>query len=354
MSERTVKDFTINMSLSLEGIGASLQSDDGYTIVKEIIPGGAAAKDGRLKKEDKVLAVGQAEGEMVDIINMKLTNVVQLIRGAPGTKVRLLVKSTNGEEKVLELIRAKIELDAGAVKGEVINSTDRIGRPGKVGIVRIPSFYRDFSGAQNGKEDFRSTAVDVQKVLNDFRKQGVEAVVVDLRYNGGGALSEAIEVSGLFIDYGPVVQIKQPNGKVSAHDDEVKGVAWDGPLVVICNRMSASASEIFAGVIKDYQRGVIIGDSTTHGKGTVQNVMPVTRSFFQFNKQPDRGALKLTIQQFYRVNGDSTQNRGVRSDVVLPSILDHRDLGESSLDNALPFDHIPPARFAPSGFVNSN
>jgi carboxyl-terminal processing protease len=356
MSPRSMEDFQINMALSLEGIGAQLRSDDGFTVVADIISGGAADKDGRLKAGDKILAVGQGADtgtteEMVDIVNMKLTNVVKLIRGKPGSIVRMRVKTESGEEKVYEMARQKIELTASAVKGEVINTQDRIGRPGKVGIARIPSFYRDFTGAQNGQEDFRSTAVDLQAVLNDFRKQNVDAVVVDLRWNGGGALSEAIDVSGLFIDKGPVVQIKQPNGKVSSHDDEVAGVAWNGPLIVICNRLSASASEIFAGVIKDYQRGIIVGDTTTHGKGTVQNVMPVSRQMFQLFKAQDRGALKLTIQQFYRVNGDSTQNRGVRSDIILPSKLDFRDLGESFLDNALPFDHIPPAHFASTNMV---
>ena len=227
---------------------------------------------------------------------------------------------------------------------------------GRFGIINIPSFYRDFSGAQQGKDNFKSTARDVAKVLGDFRSSqgGVDAVVVDLRMNGGGALSEAIEVSGLFIDKGPVVQIKEQNGRIKIHDDDDDGADYNGPLVVVCNRLSASASEIFAAAMKDYGRGIIVGDTTTHGKGTVQNVMPVSSNMFKvLPGSKDRGALKLTINQFYRVNGDSTQNRGVESDVVLPSLIDHMDLGESFLENALAFDNIKPARHAKFPFVNT-
>lgn len=346
MSPQTVEDFNIQMRLSLDGIGAALRSEDGYTVVAQIVPGGAAEADGNLKVGDKVIAVGQETGEMVDIVEMKLSKVVRLIRGERGSKVRLQVK-TEADDKVVTytLTRQKIELKSDEVKGEILKTSDAVtGKPVRVGVINIPSFYRDFEGAQQGVQDFKSTARDVRVVLEDFKKQGgVEAVVIDLRMNGGGALSEAIEVSGLFIDQGPVVQVKELDGSVKHHDDTAGGVAWDGPLVVICNRLSASASEIFAGVIKDYRRGVVVGDTTTHGKGTVQNVMPV-RIFFSTK---DRGALKLTINQFYRVNGESTQHKGVTSDVVLPSLIDHMDLGESSLDNALAFDQIKPAEFTP-------
>jgi carboxyl-terminal processing protease len=219
-------------------------------------------------------------------------------------------------------------------------------------VIRIPSFYRDFRGAQRGEENFKSTSRDVEKVLSDFRDQGgVDVVVVDLRFNGGGALSEAIEVSGLFIDEGPIVQVKDPSGEREPHRDPIPGVAYKGPLIVVCNRMSASASEIFAGVIKDYGRGIIVGDTSTHGKGTVQNVMNVSRSLLRFLNPEDRGALKLTISQFYRVNGDSTQNEGVKSDIVIPSLLDHFDVGESFLDNALAFDQIQPAEYTALDFA---
>ncbi len=355
MSPRTLEDFQINMRLSLDGIGAQLRYDDGFTVVAEIVPGGAADTDGRLEPGDKIVAVGQETGDFVDIVEMKLKNVVQLIRGKRGTTVRLKVKKADSDDQEMyAMVRQKIELKQSEVKGEIINGTDadvqqRTGRPVKIGIIKIPSFYRDFEGAQRGIPDFKSTEKDVRKVLANFESQGgVDAVVIDLRNNGGGALSEAIGVSGLFIKKGSVVQVKELDGTIRSHRDENPDVAYAGPLVVICNRLSASASEIFAAVIKDYNRGIIVGDTTTHGKGTVQNVMPVSDPGLGgrlqlFRRREDLGALKLTIQQFYRVNGDSTQNRGVRSDVVLPSRIDHMDLGESFLDNALPFDSIPEA-----------
>jgi len=357
MSPQTLEDFRISMQLSLDGIGAALRSEDGYTTVAQIVPGGAASDDGRLAVGDKIVGVGQAEGEIVDIVEMKLSKVVRLIRGPRGTLVRLNVKKGDSGEIILyDLTRQKIELKSSEVKGEIIKSGDRLdGRSGQIGVINIPSFYRDFRGAQQGLPDFKSTARDVRKVIDQFAESGpIDGIIIDLRTNGGGALSEAIEVSGLFIDEGPIVQVKEKNGKVKSHDDIDPLVAYKGPLVVICNRLSASASEIFAGVIKDYGRGIIVGDKTTHGKGTVQNVMPVNKQMFQLFNPQDRGALKLTINQFYRVNGDSTQNRGVRSDVVLPSLFDHMDLGESYLDNALEFDHIDPADYASLGKNSPN
>jgi carboxyl-terminal processing protease len=357
MSKETLEDFRITMELSLEGIGAALQGEDGYTVVKDIVPGGAAEKDKRLKVGDKIIGVGQEHGEIVDVVEMKLSRVVRYIRGEKGTKVKLQVKKGDtGEIELIELTRQKIELKSAEVKGEIIETGDRIaGTSRRIGVISIPSFYRDFRGAQQGADDFKSTARDVRSVLADFQeKGGVDLVVVDLRNDGGGALNEAIDVSGLFIDHGPVVQVKQQNGKIKSHDDdddEPEEVAYSGPMAVLCNRLSASASEIFAAVIQDYHRGIVIGDISTHGKGTVQNVMPVSRQFFQLLSPQDRGALKLTINQFYRVNGDSTQNRGVNSDVVLPSLLDHMDLGESSLDNALAFDKIAPARYRALNYV---
>lgn len=350
MSPESAEDFDIQMRLSLDGIGASLRSEDGYTIVASVIPGGPAGKDGRLKEKDKITGVGQETGEIDDVFEVRLSEVVRKIRGKAGTKVRLRVQTAlSGETVVYEITRDKVEIQDSAAKGEIIEAKDRLGRTGKVGIISLPSFYRDFNAAETGSG--KSAAVDVEKILNDFRDAGgVDAVVMDLRGNGGGALSEAIEISGLFIDQGPVVQVKDPTGKVKELDDEVPGALYTGPLVVICNRLSASASEIFAGVIKDYRRGVVIGDSTTHGKGTVQNLMPVSaRQAFRVlgGNGPDLGRLKMTIQQFYRVNGDSTQNRGVRSDVVLPSLLDHIDEGESGLENALPFDQIRNANYLP-------
>lgn len=354
MSPESWEDFEIQMRLSLDGIGAALRADDGYTVVASIVPGGAAGDDGRLKVKDKIIGVGQEEGEIVDIFEMKLSEVVRMIRGPRGTKVRLQVKSDEDDKiRIIDLVRKKIELKESEVKGEIVDTSDRIGRPGRVGVISLPSFYRDFAGASGGVANFKSAGADVARVLAQFAREQVDVVIVDLRNNGGGALTEAVEISGHFIDRGPVVQVKEPSGYVRVLDDEESGVMYNGPLVVICNRLSASASEIFAGVIKDYRRGIIIGDTTTHGKGTVQNLMDVApRQPFRLVRPNDRGKLKLTIQQFYRVQGDSTQNRGVRSDIVLPSLIDHWELGESYLDNALPFDKINSAKFSEVPYVN--
>lgn len=343
MSPRSQEDFRIMMGLKLEGIGAALKSEDGYTVVASVVPGGAAAADGRLKTGDKIIAVSNATGEFIDVVEMKLTKVVDMIRGKAGTKVKLRVlTAASSETKVYELTRQQIELKSQEVKGEIIDLGARLkGTHGRIGVIHIPSFYRDFQGADAGDNNFKSTARDVKTVLKSFQaKGGVDAVVVDLRYNGGGALTEAIEVSGLFIDEGPVVQVRNQKGKAKSLFDEESGVAYNGPLVVVTNRLAASASEIFAGVIKDYGRGIIVGDRTTHGKGTVQSVMGVGKEILQLFGGQDLGALKLTINQFYRVNGDSTQNLGVPSDVALPSLLDNMDLGEAFLDNAMPFGQI--------------
>ena len=360
MSPQSWQDFEIDLKLSLDGIGASLRSDDGFTIVHELVPGGAAARDGRLKPGDRITGVGQIDPktgqqtEIVDIFEMKLTQVVRMIRGERGTKVVLRVQPKDTTEtKLYEITREKIELHNNEVKGEIIDGAERLGRPGKIGVIRLPSFYRDFAGATGGVEGFKSAAADMVPYLNDFRKQGVEVVVVDMRHNTGGALQEALEVTGHFIDRGPVVQVRESEASgVKVLEDDLPGTLWNGPLVLICDRMSASASEIFAGAIKDYRRGIIVGDTTTHGKGTVQSLMDVSPSqMFRLFNAPDRGKLKLTIQQFYRVNGDSTQNRGVLSDVILPSLIDHADTGESFLDHALPFHTIQAAKFVSNSFV---
>lgn len=359
MSPQTLEEFRISMQLSLDGIGAALRSEDGYTTVAQIVKGGAAEKDGRLEVGDKIMAVAQEVGEFVDIVEMKLSKVVRLIRGKRGSKVRLQVqKGDSGDTIVYDLIRQKIELKESEVKGEIIETMDRTGRQARIGVINIPSFYRDFNGAENGIEDFKSTARDLQNVLVEFRndpKGAPDAIIIDLRYNGGGALSESIEVTGLFIDEGPVVQVKEPGSSVRTYSDDIEG-AFNEPLIVVCNRMSASASEIFAGAIKDYGRGIVVGDSSTHGKGTVQNVIPVGGSMISsfFGQPKDNGALKLTINQFYRVNGDSTQNTGVKSDIVLPSLIDHMDVGEASLDNALAFNRIDPAEYDRLAYVNND
>jgi carboxyl-terminal processing protease len=344
MSPQTLNEFDTTMKLRLEGIGARLKYEDGYTMVEEVIQGGAAAADKRLVKGDRIIGVSaDAVSDFVDVVEMKLSRVVEMIRGKKGTKVRLQVLKESGGIEEYELTRTEVKITEDEVKGKVINSADWIpGQTTRLGVLRIPSFYRDFQGANEGG-DFKSTSRDVKVVLEEFRRQNVDVLIVDLRWNGGGALQEAIEVSGLFIPKGSVVQVKEPGDSVQTYEDEDPDVYWRRPMVVVCNRFSASASEIFAGAIKDYRRGIVVGDRTTHGKGTVQNVVPVAGRMSLF--AADRGALKLTISKFYRVNGDSTQTRGVTSDVTLPSLLNHRDIGEESMDNALEFDRITRAPY---------
>ena len=351
MSPQTLADFEMVMRLSLEGIGARLKYEDGYTVVEEVIQGGAAFADGRLKRGDRIIGVSaDGESEYVDVVEMKLTKVVEMIRGRKGTKVRLQVRKETEDIQDIELTRTEVRMSEDEVKGKVIEAGDwQEGRKGKVGVLRIPSFDREFQGANRGGEG-KSPSRDVKAVLDEFKRQDVEMLIVDLRWNGGGALQEAIEVSGLFIPTGSVVQVKEPGDSVQTYEDEDPEVYWRRPMIVVCNRFSASASEIFAGAIKDYRRGIVVGDRTTHGKGTVQNVMPVQNRLALFGRQ--RGALKLTISKFYRVNGDSTQNKGVTSDIVLPSLLNHREIGEESMDNALEFDRITRAKYSPYRNVN--
>ena len=345
MSPQKLEDFQIDMRKKLEGIGARLRFDDGYTVVEEVIDGGAAAADGRLVKGDKIIGVDpdgpDGPAELIDVVEMKLTKVVDNIRGKASTQVLLQVRTEAGVVEEYLLTRQTVQIEDQSVEGKIIEiGTWFDGRKERIGILNIPSFYRDFQGASAGGSSFKSTSRDVRKVLMEFNRQRVDALIVDLRWNGGGALTEAVEVSGLFIPRGPVVQVREPGDSRTALKDEDPQMYWRKPMIVVCNRFSASASEIFAGAIKDYRRGIIVGDRTTHGKGTVQNVMPVTTLFGD-----QRGALKLTISKFYRVNGDSTQNRGVYSDVVLPSLMNHREVGEDSLDNALAFDRIEHAGY---------
>ena len=350
MSPSTLVNFEIAMRLELEGIGASLQSDDdGTTVIKKIIPGGAADKNGKLKVEDHIVGVGQdTDGEIVDIVNMKLTDVVKLIRGKRGTVVRLQINPADDSgQKIVNITRERIELKDSEARGEVIEEGKKPdGRPFKVGVIDLPSFYMDMEGARRGLSDFKSTTHDVRLILNDFKRQGVDAVLLDLRYNGGGSLTEAINLTGLFIDRGPVVQVKGLDGYI-LYEDRDPGVAWSGPLVVLTNKFSASASEILAGAIPDYRRGLIVGDHSTHGKGTVQSLHDLARELRIFNipSASKLGALKITMQQFYRPNGDSTQNRGVLADVELPSRTTHLDVGEADLDYPVAFNCLEATDF---------
>lgn len=349
MSPAEYTNFLIQMRLELDGIGAALRSTDGQTIVTKIIPGGAADKHAKLKPEDQVVAVGQGEdGELVDILDMNLNEVVEMIRGKAGTKVRLSVIPA-GSNEVLNytITRARIELKDSEARGVIFEKGKKEnGEPLKIGVIDLPSFYMDMDGARSGVVDYKSTTRDVRRILEDFKSKGVDAVVLDLRRNGGGSLTESINLTGLFIDRGPVVQVKDSDGRVQHYDDRERGMTWDGPLVVLTSKFSASASEILAGAIQDYHRGLVVGDSSTHGKGTVQTLLNLGEQLFHIPDPPNLGALKITMQQFYRPNGDSTQKRGVVSDVVLPSITDFlEDISESDLDYAIDFDRVPAAAY---------
>ncbi|NOY41319.1 MAG: tail-specific protease [Planctomycetes bacterium] len=370
MSPSTLANFTIAMSLELNGIGASLQSEYGETTVKQLVPGGAADKDGRLQIGDIIVGVaeGVADSEFVDIVDMKINNVVKLIRGKPGTVVRLEVTPADKSgRKVYPITRARIELKdrearseiverhadgslvgtenaaEGEATGQVVEQTDAAGGVvRKIGVISLPSFYMDMKGRRENNPNYKSTTRDVRRLLEEFNRQNVDLVIMDLRYNGGGSLPESVDVTGLFIDQGPVVQVKGIKGLVTPYRDENPGAVWKKPLIVVINKFSASASEIFAGAIQDYGRGIVVGDKTTHGKGTVQQLAELGQKLLPFRKAPNLGALKLTIQQFYRPSGDSTQNRGVISDVELPHRTTHWDVGESDLDYAMAFDRIMP------------
>lgn len=353
MGAKTLEDFNIQMRLSLEGIGATLSTEEGLCVVKEIVPGGAADRDGRLKPGDKIVGVGQGDsGDMVDTVEMRLRDAVTLIRGKSGSRVRLEIQRDGATERtVIALTRQRIELKDHGARGEIVDApAETGGTPLHIGIVHLPSFYADDPlPGQKGRPD-KSATEDVRRILKDFVAKKVDGVIMDLSTNGGGLLPEAICVTGLFLDQGPVVRVKDPKGKIETYDDEEPGMVWGGPLLVSVSRLTASASEIFAGAIQDYKRGIIVGDSQTHGKGTVQKIEDLDQ-WIPLADGSSAGALKITIQQFYRPGGDSTQNRGVAADVVLPRWTDNDVFGETKLPYALAFDKVPPAQFAPAGMV---
>ncbi|MDQ1303073.1 MAG: carboxyl-terminal processing protease [Pseudomonadota bacterium] len=350
LSPRQSEEYKIQMSLSYEGIGASLQLDEEFVQVMNVIPGGPAAVDGRLKATDRITAVGQDDGnEMVDVVGWELDDVVQKIRGPGGSKVRLQIlpggAAPGVTEYVLELTRDKIKLEEQAAKKEVIK-LERDGEPVNVGVISVPSFYQDFEARNRGDKDYVSTTRDVRRLIGELRKDKIDSLVLDLRGNGGGHLTEATALTGLFINQGPVVQLRDTNGRIEVLDDPEPAVAYNGPLIVLVDRFSASASEIFAAAIQDYRRGIVIGQQT-FGKGTVQNLYELDQ---YSHSRADRGLgqLTLTIGKFYRVNGGSTQHRGVIPDIVLPSAIDAVTIGESSRDRALPWDQIAATRFQTS------
>jgi len=366
MSRRSFENFVIQLSLELEGIGATLSgNDEGYTVIRSVVPGGACDTQGGISVDDVIMEVGQGDEsgnrvdpslaaknglDFIDINSMKLDDVVGMIRGKAGTVVRLNVQSEEGGEiHVVEIVREKIKLEDSAAQGKVFEQgVNPDGSVRKIGIIELPSFYADMSGRPDG----RSTTADVKKILEDFNEKGVNGVVLDLRKNGGGSLQEAIACTGLFIDTGPVVQIKDANDQVLKMNDRVRGATWDKPVVVLTSKFSASASEILAGALQDYSRGIIVGDTTTHGKGTVQTLMDLSEVFYRARGVPNQyGALKITRSQFYRPNGDSTQKRGVLSDLVLPSVTDKMPVGESDLEFPVEFDKISAAQYQPYGWV---
>ncbi|WP_213436369.1 MULTISPECIES: carboxy terminal-processing peptidase [Lysobacteraceae] len=340
---RTAENFNMQMSLSLEGIGAVLQKQDEVVVIREIVPGGPAARSGKLKPGDRIVAVGQGtSGEMKDVVGWRIDDVVDQIRGAKNTPVRLDMvpaeSPADAKPTRLVLVRDKIRLEEQAAKAQTITVPGTGGAaPRKIGVIKLPAFYQDFEGRRRNATDYASATRDVGRLLAQLKVQKVDGVVLDLRNNGGGSLTEAVELTGLFIDKGPVVQVRESGGRVQVEDDEQSGVAWDGPLAVLINRGSASASEIFAGAIQDYGRGLVIGE-TTFGKGTVQNLMDLDR--WPEKEGSDFGQIKLTIAQFFRVSGGSTQHKGVVPDIRFPVTVDASEFGESTYDNALPWTRI--------------
>ncbi|GAB1348954.1 carboxy terminal-processing peptidase [Ignavibacteriales bacterium] len=339
MSPKNSQDFNINMSQSLEGIGATLTSENDYVTIVRVVPGGPASKSGLLDDGDRIIAVAQGDdGEMIDIVGWRTDDAVQLIRGAKGTVVRLsILKKKDGANaipKEIRLVREKIKIEEQSAKKKIIEINDE-GKQYKIGVIDVPSFYLDFEGKRKGEKDFKSTSNDVKKIIDTLKSEGVSGIVMDLRNNGGGSLIEAIELTGLFISTGAVVQVKEADGNVKVNKDTDPFIAWDGPMAVLINSGSASASEIFAGAIQDYGRGIILGEQS-FGKGTVQNLIDLDK----VSGGEKLGQLTLTIAKFYRISGGSNQHKGVIPDILFPSAFDPSETGESSYPTALPWDKI--------------
>ena len=338
-------NFKIDMTRSLEGIGASLREQNDYTTVMELFPGGPAFKSKQVQKGDRIVAVAQGDdGKMVDVVGWRVDEVVKLIRGAKGTIVRLQLLSAGADitsaPRELRLVRDKIKLEETSAKGEIIPITHN-GKPFRLGVIQIPAFYANYEDRQKGETNYKSTTNDVKRIIGELQTQKMDALVLDLRNNGGGLLSEAVDLTGLFIQEGPVVQVRNSNGSIDVLKDNDKSQTYAGPLAVLINRFSASASEIFAGAIQDYKRGVIVGEQS-YGKGTVQSQVDLNRLMQGSDKL---GQVNLTIAKFYRVTGNSTQLKGVTPDVQLPSVFSAAEFGESSQSHALPWDQIPASNF---------
>lgn len=357
MNPFNAETFDITMSKSLEGIGAQLNKDGDYTIVFSIIAGGPAYRSNELHKDDRITGVGQGDdGDIVDVVGWRNTDVVKLIRGKKGTIVRLQVlkaeDGANATPKIVRLVRDKVNLEEQKASSEVYN-IDRNGKTYSMGVITIPDFYRNFSEASNGNKDYGSLTSDVKKLLVTLKEQEIDGLLIDLRRNGGGALPEAIELSGLFIKEGPMVQVRDRKNNIQVEKDVDSGVYYDGPLTILINRASASASEIFAGAMQDYKRGVILGEQS-YGKGTVQRLIDLNNVVRFADEEDKMGNLKITLAKYYRITGSSTQNIGVTPDVALPSGYDAETFGESSMPGSLPWDQIKSADFEETNYVSED
>ena len=344
MAPASKEDFDIQMSGSLEGIGALLREDEGLIKVIRVIPGSAAAKQGQLHAEDTILSVAEKDGDPVDVSEMRIREAVGYIRGPKGTEVRLTVQKPDGRKQIIPITRDVVQIEETYVKGTVLRTENKQA----VGYLRIPSFYRDFAAQADGEEP-RNVTDDTIRELARLKKQRIRGLILDLRNNGGGALTDAVQISGLFLPGGPVVQVKDSQGTVKVLEDDDATVHYSGPLLVLVNQFSASASEILAAALQDYGRALVVGGDHTHGKGTVQAMLDMNRNLPLLNLKDyeDLGALKLTIQKFYRISGGSTQYKGVEPDLAVPSLLDYLKSGEKDMDYSLPWDQVDPVQFTP-------
>ena len=346
-----LENFAINMNLSLFGIGATLSTEDGYTVIREIKPGSPAEKSRQLKVGDKIVAVAQGEKEPVDVIDEKLNKVVEQIRGPKNTEVRLTVIPSDAPDpsarKMVKIVRDEIKLEESEAKAKLVELPDSNGKVHRVGVIDLPSFYANFPIDGRKQTSVKKTSTDVEKLVKKLKEEKMDGLILDLRRNGGGSLEEAVRLTGLFIKQGPVVQVKDAKGRPMVDEDEDPSVLYDGPMLVLTSRFSASASEIVAGALQDYGRALVVGDSMTHGKGTVQTLQQLSQwtKPRNANLEHDPGATKITIRKFYRASGASTQFKGVIPDIVLPSVNNHADIGESAMPNALPYDTIPSAEY---------
>ena len=350
MSPATGEDFDIHISLNLSGIGAVLSSEDGYTKVVEVVQNGPADKEGTLRENDRIIAVAQEDGETVDVMDMPLSKVVTLIRGKEGSRVTLTIlparKGAQAAPEKVTITRGSVPMNESRAQGRIIEAKTSDGQTRKIGVIDLPSFYIDFAAVRRGDEEYNSSGHDVLKILNEFSDQKIDGLIVDLRSNGGGSLTEAVDLSGFFIPEGPIVQVKDKASTSVLRDNDRGQIAYGGPMLVLVNRYSASATEIFSAALKDYHRAVVVGDPHTHGKGSVQVVTDLNNYMLYIaSERFDAGQLKLTNAKFYRINGESTQIKGVEADIPLPGFSENEDTGERSLRHALPYDTIRPARY---------